>query len=74
MNEDELQHLAQELGEMVLAGLGVRSRWALRTAIDAARTEGISGVLVVTVPAKERDYCEVSFTVGIVDIIERWGK
>lgn len=68
-----LELLAQRLGEKILAGLGPRSQWALRTALDAMDTDGVAGVLVVTVPAKCKERLDVSFTVGTVDVISRWG-
>lgn len=63
MNEEELQQLAEGLGNLILAGMGSRSRWALRWALDAAHTDGISGVLRVTIPANPKDRCDIGFEV-----------
>lgn len=73
MNEDELNDLARRLGERILAGLGTRSRWALRTSLDAAETEGVVGIMVLRIPPKTKDYLDVTFTVGQVDVVSRWG-
>jgi hypothetical protein len=74
MADSELVSLTEGLGAVLGSGLGVRSRWALRTAIDAARSDGISGVLVVKIPAKGAEFCDVNFTVGSVELVERWGS
>lgn len=63
-----------ELVNMILAaGLGARSRWALKAAADAAGTEGIGGVLVIQIPPKGKDHCEMSFTIGTVEVTTKWG-
>lgn len=58
---------------MILKGMGQRSRWALRTSLDAADTEGVAGICVLRIPPKEKDYIDVTFTVGAVDVVSRWG-
>lgn len=66
-------HISAALTEL-LAELGARSRFALSTAVDAARTEGIAGVLVVKFPPRSKDHPECQFTIGTVDVISRWGE
>jgi hypothetical protein len=71
-NDEELDALATRLGDQVRAGLGTRSRWALRAALDAAEAEGIAGVLVLQISPKVKDHPEVQFTIGDVELISRW--
>lgn len=72
--QGELRELAELLAEaLVASGLGGRSRWALRTALDAARTDGIAGMLCLAVPPRPNDRMDVSFIIGPVDVITRWG-
>lgn len=73
MDEGGLGNLAEALGNLIMKGLGTRSAWALETALRAAETEGITGVCVVQIPAKNKDYAEITFTVGTVDVVSRWG-
>lgn len=73
VEETELQTLAERLAGMILRGMGTRSRWALRTSLDAAETEGVAGICVLRIPPKERDRIDVTFTVGNVDVVSRWG-
>lgn len=63
MDENELQLLAEGLGKLILAGMGSRSRWALRAALDAANTEGVGGVLHVKIPTTSKDRCDAGFKV-----------
>jgi hypothetical protein len=72
VDQHELDELAQKLAETILRGLGTQSKWALRTALDAAGTEGIPGHLSVRIPPRVKDYLDIRFTVGQVDIITRW--
>lgn len=72
MNETELQDLARRVGEVIIRGLGTRSTWALRTALDAAETEGVAGMCVMKIPAKSKEFVDVTFTIGRVDLISRW--
>lgn len=68
----QLEALASNLGQMVLKGLGQRSRWALRTTLDAARTDGIAGVCVLRIGTREKDFTDITFTVGSVEITHHW--
>lgn len=72
LEHDELTQLANRLAEIIVRGLGTRSQWALRTALDAADTEGIAGLAVLRVPPKNKDFIDITFTVGTVDVISRW--
>lgn len=68
-------HISTALAEMLSVNtLGARSRFALSTAVDAAATEGIAGVLVVRFPPRSKDRPECQFTIGNVDLIARWGE
>lgn len=73
MRDDDVEELALRMADFVRRDAGARSRWALRTALDALDTEGISGALTFQIPAREKDRPEISFVVGNVDIITRWG-
>lgn len=74
MKEQELKDLADRMAMTILKGLGTRSRWALRTGLDAAETDGISGVCVLQFPPKGNDHIDIAFTAGAVDVITRWGS
>jgi hypothetical protein len=69
---DEIEGLADRLAEQITKGLGVRSAWALKAALDAGDADGVAGVIVFTIPAKCKDHVDVSFTIGTVDITTRW--
>lgn len=60
------------LARIIDAGVPARSRWALVAAAEAARTEGIGGVLVIKIAPKSKDYVDISFTIGMVEIVNRW--
>jgi hypothetical protein len=68
-----VQEMAQQLAKLLAAGLGTRSKWALRSATDAAQTNGISGMIAIQIPVKAGDRCEINFTCGVVELISRWG-
>lgn len=71
--QHEVRQLADRLAEMLLSrGVGGRSRWALRTALDAAETGGVAGMMCIAISGKGKDHLDVSFTVGEVDLITRW--
>lgn len=53
--------------------LGARSRWALQAGVDAADADSVSGILVIEIPSRVKDYLEVSFTAGDCDVVTRWG-
>jgi hypothetical protein len=72
VDEAELKELADRVALVIVKGLGSRSRWALRTSLDAVETDGIAGICVVKIPPKSKDFIDVTFTVGDVDIISRW--
>lgn len=57
---------------LVGAGMGPRSAWALRAAADAAGTDGIGGVLTIRIPPKTKDYVDLAFTCGTVEVVHRW--
>lgn len=62
-----------EISDLLGSGrLGTRSKWALRAATEAAKAEGIEGILVIKIPSKIKDYAEVTFTIGAVDVVNRW--
>ena len=65
----DLASLAEVIGPQ---GLGARSRWALTAAAEAAKTEGIGGILVVRIPPKGKELVDMSFTIGKVEVISRW--
>lgn len=71
---DELEKLAVKVADLVRHGMGVRSKWALRAALDAAETEGIAGVLALKIPSKNKEQPDVIFCVGQVDVVQRWGS
>lgn len=71
-DDDELRKLAEELGMMILKGLGQRSRWALFTGLETGRREGCFGVMTIGFPAKCRDYLEIGFTVNAAEVTTRW--
>lgn len=73
MDHGATEDLALELGRLLMKGMGARSKWALGAAIQAAHTEGIGGVCVLQIPSKAKDYIDITFTCGIVDVISRWG-
>lgn len=73
MEQAATQALAEQLGLALMKGMGARSRWALKAAIEAADTEGLGGVCVLMIPTKTKDYIDVTFTCGTVDVISRWG-
>lgn len=58
---DELEQLAVDLTRIILKGLGARSKWALKTAIDAAGTEGVSGICTLHIPVRAKDEVELVF-------------
>lgn len=66
--------LQDKISELLSRSTGPRSRWALQTAIAAAETEGVAGVFIVKIPPRSKDYLDVTFTVGTVDVISRWGE
>lgn len=71
----ELAQLATLLSETVLRGMGPRSMFALKVGLEAAQVEGITGVVSLKIPAKQKDYIDVIFTAGPVDITTRgWGQ
>lgn len=71
--EQELTALAERFARLVLQGMGARSRWALRTCLDAAETEGVAGTCVLRVPTRSKDYVDVNFLIGVADLVSRWG-
>lgn len=74
VDDDELEALAERMARLVRAGMGSRSRWALRAALDAAETDGIAGVLSLKLQSKPKDQPDVMFCVGTVEVIQRWGS
>lgn len=65
MDDGELaRHLAA-----LLDGLRPASRFHLETALAAARAEGVSGSLVITIPRKPGDPVDVSFVGGTTRLI-----
>ena len=72
MGESELSRLADGLSGLVRAGLGQKSRWALKTALSAAETEGIGAVLVVRIPPKSKDHIDLDFQPGSVEVLYTW--
>lgn len=74
MDDGELEDLATKLGHLVLRGLGARSAWALNAACSAAEVDGIAGVIAIKIPARKKDYIDVVFTAGAVDVVSRWGE
>lgn len=60
------------LQKIIDSGVGARSRWALNAAAEAARTEGIAGILVLKIPPKGKDYVDITFTIGQVEVVSRW--
>lgn len=60
------------MAKVIAAGMGSRSRWALNAAAEAAGTEGIAGVVVIKIPAKGKDYVDITFTIGMVEVVSRW--
>lgn len=73
-DDDELETLASKIADLVRHGMGSRSQWALRTALDAAETEGVAGVLSLQLPGKCKEQPEVMFTIGTVELVQRWGS
>lgn len=71
---DELERLALKVANLVRHGMGVRSKWALRAALDAAETEGVAGLLLLKIPSKSKDLPDASFCIGQVDVVQRWGS
>lgn len=53
--------------------IGDRGLWALRAAADAARTDGIVGAIIVKIPSTPKDFIDITFTNGAVDVVTRWG-
>jgi hypothetical protein len=72
VDEKELRELAERAALAIIKGMGPRSRWAMRTSLDALDTEGVGGICVVKIPPKSKDFIDVTFTVGDVDVISRW--
>ena len=67
--------LTEQMSQIISSGhLGPRSLFALKFGAEAARTDGIAGVLSIKIPLKERDFVDIVFTVGTVDVIARWGE
>lgn len=65
---------AKLLAEVVDGGkIGDHGLWALRAAADAARTEGVSGVIIVKIPKAARDFVEVDFHSGVSEVSTRRG-
>jgi hypothetical protein len=73
-HDEELETLALKIADFVRHGMGSRSKWALRAALDAAETEGVAGVLALKIPSKGKDQPDVMFCVGSVDLVQRWGS
>lgn len=59
-----MEGLASRLRDQVLVGLGRKSRWNLKTALDAAQTDGIEVMLQMHVPAKGG---ELEITLKLID-------
>jgi hypothetical protein len=72
VDDKELRILGDRLSELIAEGLGSRSTWALRAAIDAAQSKDVAGVLVIKIPPNTKDRLDVTFTIGVVDVISRW--
>lgn len=70
-DDEELEQLAERMGELIRRGMGARSRWALRAALDAAEVDGVAGLVTLNVPARKAR-CDVSFTIGTVEVVQRW--
>lgn len=70
--QGETEGVLALLGKITGGGIGSRSQFALRTAADAAGTEGIGGVIVIKIPPKCKDYVDVDFTIGVVEVVSRW--
>ena len=45
-----------------MGGLGRNSRWVLKTALDAARTDGIGVQVKLKIPQKKNDYLDLEIT------------
>lgn len=73
-DEGELEYLALKVANLVRHGMGARSKWALRAALDAAETEGIAGMLMLKIPSKPKDLPDVAFCIGPVELVQRWGS
>ena len=71
-NQDGLEALGKRLAERIIQGLGTRSAWALRAAVDAGETPDIAGIIVIKVPPKNSDRLDITFTIGTVDVTTRW--
>lgn len=64
----------EQMSQSMARGLRPSSLFALKFGVEAARVEGIGGVLAIKIPPREKDYLDVMFTAGAVDVIARWGE
>lgn len=62
MEESELRDLVESFAETLMGGLGRNSRWVLKTALDAARTDGIGVQVKLKIPQKKNDYLDLEIT------------
>lgn len=59
----ELREFSQRVEELFLSrGMGKRSRFALRKALEAAEADGIGGVFVIKIPPNRTEWIDVDFT------------
>jgi hypothetical protein len=70
--QQQLDELTNKLGEILGGGMGQRSKWALNSAHDASKTDGITGMLVIKIPSRSKDHVDISFTCGLVEVVSRW--
>lgn len=73
-NTSDLSHLATQLSELVLRGMGARSTFALTVGLQAAEL-GVGGVVALKIPRRRQDRVDVIFTAGDVDVLTTsWGQ
>lgn len=73
-DDDELEKLAVEFANLVRQGMGDKSVWALKTALEASRVDGLSGILSLKIPGRLKDQPDAIFCLGSVDMVYRWGS
>jgi hypothetical protein len=73
--DDELETLAVGFADLLRQGMGDHSLHALTAALDAARRDGVSGVLSLKIPGRPKDRPDAIFFLGGgVDLVHRWGS
>lgn len=68
----ELVGSVHTLSELLLRGMGSRSEFHLRVAMEAASREGVGGVIAIQIPSKGKGLAECVYTTGVVEISARW--